>query len=89
MTHQPAVSVIIPTWNRAATVVAAVESALAQTHAPLEVLVCDDGSTDDSEQRIRALSDRRVRWLPGPRGGRPAIPRKASARVAPIATTSL
>jgi glycosyltransferase involved in cell wall biosynthesis len=75
MTHQPAVSVIIPTWNRAATVVAAVESALAQTHAPLEVLVCDDGSTDDSEQRIRALSDRRVRWLPGPRGGRPAIPR--------------
>jgi teichuronic acid biosynthesis glycosyltransferase TuaG len=75
MSHEPSVSVIIPTWNRAATVVAAVASALAQTHAPLEVLVCDDGSTDDSEQRIRAMSDPRVRWLPGPRGGRPAIPR--------------
>ncbi len=75
MSHQPSVSVIIPTWNRAATIVAAVESALAQTHAPLEVLVCDDGSSDDSEQRVGALSDPRVRWLPGPRGGRPAIPR--------------
>src|SRR5262249_8525132 len=75
MSHEPSVSVIIPTWNRAATVVAAVESALAQTHASLEVLVCDDGSSDDSEQRVRAMSDPRVRWLPGPRGGRPGIPR--------------
>src|SRR5262245_42892691 len=75
MSHEPSVSVIIPTWNRAATVVAAVESALAQTHAPLEVLVCDDGSSDDSAQRVGAMSDPRVRWLPGPRGGRPAIPR--------------
>jgi glycosyltransferase involved in cell wall biosynthesis len=75
MSHEPSVSVIIPTWNRATTIVAAVESALAQTHAPLEVLVCDDGSSDDSEQRIRAISDSRLRWLPGPRGGRPAIPR--------------
>jgi glycosyltransferase involved in cell wall biosynthesis len=75
MSHEPSVSVIIPTWNRAATVVAAVASALAQTHAPLEVLVCDDGSGDDSERRIRALPDPRVRWLAGARGGRPAIPR--------------
>src|SRR5262249_7122187 len=75
MSHEPSVSVIIPTWNRAATVMAAVESALAQTHAPLEVLVCDDGSSDDSAQRVGALPDPRVRWLPGPRGGRPAIPR--------------
>lgn len=82
MSHEPSVSVIIPTWNRAATVVAAVESALAQTHASLEVLVCDDGSTDDSEQRIRAMSDPRVRWLPGPRGGRPAIPRNRGIAVA-------
>ena len=73
--REPSVSVIIPTWNRAAAVVAAVASALNQTHAPLEVLVCDDGSTDDSEERIRRMSDPRVRWLPASRGGRPAIPR--------------
>jgi len=82
MSHEPSVSVIIPTWNRAETVVAAVASALAQTHAPLEVVVCDDGSTDDSEQRIRAIPDHRVRWLPGSRGGRPAIPRNRGVAVA-------
>jgi glycosyltransferase involved in cell wall biosynthesis len=52
-----------------------VESALAQTLAPLEILVCDDGSTDDTEQRVRRIADPRVRWVAGPRGGRPAIPR--------------
>jgi len=75
MGRQSSVSVIIPTWNRAGTVVAAIESALNQTYAPLEVLVCDDASTDDTEARVRQMSDPRVRWLPGPRGGRPAIPR--------------
>ena len=71
----PAISVIIPTWNRATTIVAAVQSALSQTLPPLEVLVCDDGSTDDTEMRIRALGDARVKWISGMRGGRPAIPR--------------
>lgn len=75
MNDVPSVSVVIPTWNRAATIVAAVESALGQTHSPLEVLVCDDGSTDDTEQRIRQISDRRIRWLPGSHSGRPAVAR--------------
>ena len=75
MGSQSAVSVIIPTWNRAATIAAAIDSALYQTHPPLEVLVCDDGSTDDTEACVRRMSDPRIRWLPGPRGGRPAIPR--------------
>ena len=66
---------IIPTWNRSATLVAAIISALGQTYPPLEVLVCDDGSSDDSEARVRAIADPRVRWLPGARGGHPAIPR--------------
>jgi glycosyltransferase involved in cell wall biosynthesis len=75
MSDERSVSVIIPTWNRASTIVAAIESALAQTHPPLEILVCDNGSTDDSEARIRALADDRVRWIPGAAGGRPAFPR--------------
>lgn len=74
------VSVIIPTWNRAASLERAVRSALVQTHAPLEVLVCDDGSTDDTGAVVRSIGDSRVLWLPGERGGRPAIPRNRGIR---------
>ena len=69
------VSVIIPTWNRAEAVVAAVGDVLRQTESDLEVLVCDDGSTDDTRARLEAISDPRLRWLDGPRSGCPAAPR--------------
>lgn len=69
------VSVVIPTWNRAGTIEAAVRSALAQTVSPLEVLVCDDGSTDNTKEIVLSIDDSRVKWIEGVRGGRPAIPR--------------
>ncbi|MBC2770604.1 glycosyltransferase family 2 protein [Pusillimonas minor] len=71
------ISVIIPTWNRAYTIEAAIRSVLQQTMPVHEVLICDDGSSDDTRQRVEAIAADApcVIWLPGPRGGRPAVPR--------------
>jgi glycosyltransferase involved in cell wall biosynthesis len=58
----PVVSVIIPTFNRARFVVEAIESVLAQTFAALEVIVIDDGSTDETA-RVLAPYGERIRYL--------------------------
>ena len=46
MNSQPLISVIVPAYNAASTLAAALESIFAQNHQPLEVLVIDDGSND-------------------------------------------
>ena len=50
----PSFSVIIPTYNRADLIGETLASVYAQTLAPSDVIVIDDGSTDDTEARIRA-----------------------------------
>ena len=76
------VTVIIPTWNRAAPLVRAIRSALSQTVEVAEVLVCDDGSTDRSREAVAALDDPRVRWLAGGHSGLPAVPRNRGVAAA-------
>ncbi len=53
----PAVSVVIPTYNRAALLADAVTSILRGTHTPLEILVVDDGSTDETRAMARVFGD--------------------------------
>ena len=74
------VSVIIPNYNRSGTLIRAVKSVLAQHLPVLEILVCDDGSTDDSHEQIKALSNPLVRWIDCGRNGRPAIPRNTGIK---------
>ena len=59
------VSVVVPTFNRASMVSKAIESVLGQTYDRLELIVVDDGSTDDSDQLLAryAACDSRVRIL--------------------------
>src|SRR5437764_3981856 len=57
------VSVVIPTYNRARVVGEAIDSALAQTHERLEVIVVDDGSTDDTAERVGRRRDPRLRYV--------------------------
>ena len=56
------ISVIVPVYNGAATLGAALRSARAQTHCELQIIVIDDGSTDDSLEIARHIAalDRRV-----------------------------
>jgi glycosyltransferase involved in cell wall biosynthesis len=63
-----AITVVIPTYNRAALLMRAVESALAQTVPPMEILVVDDGSTDDTAAVCARWSDP-VRYIATPNGG--------------------
>lgn len=62
------VSIIIPTYNRSRQVVEAVKSALAQSWTALEVIVIDDGSTDDTESALAPFSGS-IRYVMKPNGG--------------------
>ena len=66
----PLVSVVIATYNMAQYLPLAVRSVLEQTHSNLEVLIVDDGSTDDTPAVVQPfLADPRVRYLRQPNGG--------------------
>jgi glycosyltransferase involved in cell wall biosynthesis len=57
MSNKPLISTIIPSYNSARFVLQAVQSALEQTYSPVEVIVVDDGSTDDTRNRLASLKD--------------------------------
>lgn len=58
----PTVSVVIPTYNRAGKVRNAIESALAQTVTDVEVIVVDDGSSDDTGKILEEVFGDRIRY---------------------------
>ena len=61
MTHAPKVTVFIPVYNRERYVKEAIDSILAQTYPDFELLLIDDGSTDDSVAVIESYKDPRIR----------------------------
>ena len=54
------VSIILPTYNRANKVGRAIDSVLAQTYIDFELLIIDDGSTDQTEEIVKAYKDDRI-----------------------------
>ena len=67
-TQRWSIAAVIPTHNRATLIGRAVESALEQRRPPDEVIVVDDGSTDDTASRLSAYGDR-IRLITQPRVG--------------------
>jgi glycosyltransferase involved in cell wall biosynthesis len=65
----PAVTVIIPTYNRSKFAKQAINSVLAQSYKDFELLVIDDGSTDNTRQIISAISDSRIKYIYKDNGG--------------------
>jgi glycosyltransferase involved in cell wall biosynthesis len=57
-TARPLVSAVIATYNRAHIVREAIDSILHQTYSNLELIVVDDGSTDDTQETLKAYGDR-------------------------------
>jgi glycosyltransferase involved in cell wall biosynthesis len=60
--NKPKVSVVIPTYNRAAKVQKTIESVLAQTVTDLEIVVVDDGSSDDTGKILGEVFGDRIRY---------------------------
>ena len=59
----PLFSVIVPVYNRAAVLGAAIRSVLAQSCQDFEIIVVDDGSSDDPRAIVDAIGDPRIRFL--------------------------
>lgn len=59
----PLVTVVVPTYNRDGWIMDAVDSVLAQTHAELELVVVDDGSTDNTSLVLSGVDDPRMRLV--------------------------
>ena len=67
----PLVSVIIPTFNSSKFIVETITSVLGQTLSDIEIIIVDDGSSDDTIELVERISqtDKRIKWFIQKRGG--------------------
>jgi glycosyltransferase involved in cell wall biosynthesis len=80
MKNEPLVSVVIPTYNRAGMISQTIDNVFQQTYRNLELIVVDDGSTDDTQDMLRQYGDR-IRVVIQANSG-PAVARNRGVEVA-------
>lgn len=59
----PEVSVIIPTFNRGTVIEESINSVLSQTYSDFEILVIDDGSTDNTKEIVEKIGNKKIRFI--------------------------
>ena len=63
------ISIVIPLYNKEKSIATTLESVLAQSYTNYEVIVVDDGSTDNSANVVRELVNDKIRLISKPKGG--------------------
>lgn len=78
MVHPLQISIVIPLYNKQATIQRAIGSVIAQGIPEIEIIVVDDGSTDGSAEEVKAITDKRIRLIQQANAG-PGRARNAGA----------
>ncbi len=60
-TKNISISVVIPLYNKAAAITSTIQSVLAQSYPYFEIVIIDDGSSDNSVQKVRLIDDNRIK----------------------------
>ena len=76
----PLVSVVVATYNRADLISETLDSILNQTYKIFELIVVDDGSSDNTEEIVKNYSDSRLKYIKTDNWGGPARPRNIGIR---------
>jgi len=76
------VSVIVPTYNRGCFIRETINSALNQTYQNFEIIIIDDGSTDNTKEIIKSFNDNRIKYVFQKHSGLPASSRNTGIKIA-------
>lgn len=82
MIDQPIVSVIVTTYNRSNLIMETISSILAQSMTNFELIIVDDGSTDNTSEVMKNINDNRICYIKTENWGGPARPRNIGIRKA-------
>lgn len=82
MECQPLVSIIMPTYNSAKFIKCTIDSILCQSYDNLEIIIVDDGSTDNTEEIIKTYSTHKIKYIYQHNSGGPSKPRNTGISLA-------